>query len=61
MSKKWEYVNTFSYAGGDYIMWIRPSYLKEDGKWHFDSQVVNATAEEIKEAKESTTFYFKTS
>jgi hypothetical protein len=59
MSKKWEFVNAFNYAGENYITWIRPSYMREDGKWHFNAQVVNATEEEIKEAQGSTKFYTK--
>ena len=59
MSKQWEFVEAFNYAGENYIMWIRPSYMKEDGKYHFDSQVVNATMEEIKEGQRSAKFYTK--
>ena len=58
MAKRWIYTVTFSYAGDNYITWMRPTFMNEDHSWNWEHKTKKATDLDIDKAEEENNLYF---
>lgn len=58
MAKKWIYTGAFTYAGDNYMTWIRPTFMNEDHSWSWDHKTEKATESEISKAEREHSMYF---